>query len=65
MAFDLTEYIKRNLIEGYKDGTWTKSKVAQLGIGYLGKGYLTVEDIAEIDSAISESEQQEEIDNVI
>lgn len=64
MAFNLTEYIKRNLIDGYKDGTWTKSKVAQLGIGYLGKGYLTVEDIAEIDSAISETEQ-EEINDVI
>lgn len=52
MAFNLTEYIKRNLINGYKDGTWTESKVSQLCIGYLDKGHLTVEDIAEIDAEI-------------
>lgn len=50
--FDLVEYIKRNLINGYKDGTWTESKVSQLCIGYLDKGHLTVEDIAEIDAEI-------------
>ena len=52
MGFNLTEYIKRNLINGYKDGTWTESKVSQLCIGYLDKGHLTVEDIAEIDAEI-------------
>lgn len=52
MAFNLTEYIKRNLINGYKDGTWTESKVAQLCIAYLDKGHLTVEDIAEVDAQV-------------
>lgn len=52
MGFNLTEYIRRNLINGYKDGTWTESKVSQLCIGYLDKGHLTVEDIAEIDAEI-------------
>ncbi len=52
MGFNLTEYIKRNLINGYKDGTWTESKVAQLCVGYLDKGHLTVEDIAEVDAQV-------------
>lgn len=39
MGFNLTEYIKRNLVGGYKDGTWTESKVSQLCVGYLDKGH--------------------------
>jgi hypothetical protein len=52
MGFNLTEYIKRNLINGFTDGTWSESKVSQLCVGYLDKGHLTVEDIEEIDEAI-------------
>ena len=52
--FNLTEYIKRNLVGGYKDGTWTESKVSQLAIGYLDKGHLTLEDIEEIDAKIQQ-----------
>ena len=50
--FDLVEYIHRNLINGYKDGTWTESKVSQLALGYMDKGYITLEDVAEIDTEI-------------
>ena len=39
MGFNLTEYIKRNLVGCYMDGTWTESKVSQLAIGYLDKGH--------------------------
>ena len=63
MAFNLVEYIKRNLINGYKDGTWTESKVAQLCISYLDKGHLTVEDIAEVDAevqAIKKAREEEQ-----
>lgn len=52
--FNLTEYIKRNLVGGYKDGTWSESKVSQLAIGYLDKGHLTLEDIEEIDAKIQQ-----------
>lgn len=60
MAFNLTAYIKRNLINGYKDGTWTESKVSQLCVGYLDKGHLTVEDIAEIDAEIQAIKDERE-----
>lgn len=62
MAFNLTEYIKRNLVNGYLDGTWTESKIAQLCVGYLDKGHLTVENITEIDAqiqAIKDNKQSE------
>ncbi len=52
--FNLTEYIKKNLINGFMDGTWSESKVSQLAIGYLDKGHLTLEDIEEIDAKIQQ-----------
>lgn len=58
--FNLTEYIKRNLVGGYKDGTWTESKVSQLAIGYLDKGHLTLEDIEEIDIEIQKIKEEKE-----
>ena len=58
--FNLTEYIKRNLVGGYKDGTWTESKVSQLAIGYLDKGHLTLEDIEEIDTEIQKIKEEKE-----
>lgn len=60
MPFNLTEYIKRNLVNGYIDGTWTESKVSQLCVGYLDKGHLTVEDIAEVDSRIQQIKAERE-----
>lgn len=58
--FNLTEYIKRNLINGFMDGTWTESKVSQLAIGYLDKGHLTLEDIEEIDTEIQKIKEEKE-----
>ena len=58
--FNLTEYIKRNLVSGYKDGTWSESKVSQLAIGYLDKGHLTLEDIEEIDTEIQKIKEEKE-----
>jgi hypothetical protein len=58
--FNLTEYIKRNLINGFADGTWTESKVAQLSVGYYEKELLTAENIEEIDTRIQEIKEQRE-----
>jgi hypothetical protein len=60
MGFNLTEYIKRNLINGFADGTWSESKVSQLCVGYLDKGHLTVEDIEEIDAKIQQIKEDRE-----
>ena len=63
--FNLVEYIKRNLINGYKDGTWSESKVSQLALSYLEKGFITLEDVSEIDETIQadKKEKASEIDD--
>jgi hypothetical protein len=61
MAFNLAEYIKRNLVGGFIDGTWTESKVAQLSVSYLEKGYLTMEDVSEVDLKIQEIKREREV----
>ena len=58
--WNLKEYIKRNLINGYKDGTWTESKVSQLCISYMEKGYLDMEDVEEIDEEIQKIKAERE-----
>ena len=60
MAFNLAEYIKRNLVGGFIDGTWTESRVAQLSVSYLEKGYLTMEDVSEVDLKIQEIKKERE-----
>lgn len=52
MNFNLKEYIKRNLIDGFIDGDWTEPKVAQLAMSYLMQGYLTEEDVKAIDQEV-------------
>ena len=52
MNFNLKEYIKRNLIDGFIDGDWTEPKVAQLAMSYLTQGYLTEEDVKAIDQEV-------------
>lgn len=52
MNFNLKEYIKRNLIDGFIDGDWTEPKVAQLVMSYLMQGYLTEEDVKAIDQEV-------------
>ena len=56
----LRDYIKRNLINGYKDGTFSESKVMQLAINYFEKGYITEEDIEYIDGEIQRIKAERE-----
>lgn len=64
MSFNLVDYIKKNLINGYADGTWSESKVAQLSIGYLTKGLITEEDIAEVDIKIEQIKAEREAEKL-
>lgn len=52
MNFNLRDYIKRNLVNGFINGDWTEPKVAQLAMSYLTQGYLTEEDVESIDQEI-------------
>lgn len=63
--FNLKDYIIKNLLSGYQDGTFTESKVMQIAVGYLMKGLLTEEDLAYIDAAIQDMKPQENEDDVL
>lgn len=62
--FNLKDYIIKNLLSGYEDGTFTESKVMQIAVGYLMKGLLTEEDLAYIDAAIQDLKPQEAYEDV-
>lgn len=62
--FNLKDYIIKNLLSGYEDGTFTESKVMQIAVGYLMKGLLTEEDLAYIDAAIQDMKPQEAYEDV-
>jgi hypothetical protein len=62
--FNLKDYIIKNLLSGYEDGTFTESKVMQIAVGYLMKGLLTEEDLAYIDAAIQDLKSQEAYEDV-
>ena len=62
--FNLKDYIIKNLLSGYEDGTFTESKVMQIAVGYLMKGLLTEEDLAYIDATIQDMKPQEAYEDV-
>ena len=51
--FDLTGFIKENLINGFANGSFAKEQVNIFSVNYMTKGLLTEEDIIEIDTAIN------------
>lgn len=52
--FNLKNYVIKNLVKGFEDGSFSESEVMRLCIGYLTKGILTEEDVAEVDAQITE-----------
>lgn len=47
--FSIRDFIKRNIKNGVKNGTFTREYASILLIGYLGKGYISEDDMAELD----------------
>ena len=60
--FDLKEFIKANLIEGVKNGSFTRAYGNILAVNYLSKGMLDETDLQEIDVAtVPEEDVTEEV----
>ena len=57
--FNLKEFIVKNIVNGIKNGTFSKEYGNIMAVNYLVKGILTEEDVASIDAQISvwEAEQ--------
>jgi hypothetical protein len=54
--FNLKEFITRNIVNGIKNGTFTKEYGSILAVNYLAKGILGEADLVSIDEKISEWE---------
>lgn len=55
--FNLKEFIVKNIVNGIKNGTWSKEYANIMAVNYLAKGLLSEEDVASIDAQISVWEQ--------
>lgn len=51
--FNLKDFIKKNIVEGIKNGTFSKEYGNIMAVNYLVKGILVEEDVATIDEEIT------------
>lgn len=49
--FILSEFIKSNLINGVQNGSFSRERANILAVEYLSKGFLSTEDLQEINEA--------------
>lgn len=54
MMFNLHDFIFDNLVNGYKNGSFTKEQVSIYSVNYMTKGLFTENDIEKINSVLSE-----------
>ena len=57
--FNLKEFIRKNIVNGVKNGTWSKEYANIMAVNYLAKGILNEEDVANIDSQLTAWEETE------
>lgn len=57
--FSLKEFIVKNIVNGIKNGTWSKEYANIMAVDYLVKGVLTEDDVASIDAQITTWEEEQ------
>ncbi len=57
--FNLKEFIVKNIVNGIKNGTFSKEYGNIMAVNYLVKGILSEEDVANIDAQISTWEAEQ------
>lgn len=57
--FDLKTFIITNIVNGIKNGTFSKEYGNIMAVNYLAKGMLTEDDVESIDSQITEWETEQ------
>lgn len=58
--FDLAEFVKTNLINGFRNGSFTEEQVNIFAANYLLKGVLTEADVLTMSEAMQPTEAIEE-----
>lgn len=56
--FDMTEFLKSNLIRGFHDGSFTESQVSIFAANYMLKGWFTQADFEDVIQAIQPLEEE-------
>ena len=57
--FNLKDFIVRNIVDGVKNGTFTKEYANIMAVNYLIKGVLTEENVIDIDAQITAWEAEQ------
>ena len=57
--FDMTLFLKTNLVRGFRDGSFTEAQVGIFAANYLAKGWFTQLDFDEVIQAIQQPEEPE------
>jgi hypothetical protein len=57
--FNLRDFIVRNIVNGVKNGTFTKEYANIMAVNYLVKGVLTEEHVIDIDTQITAWEAEQ------
>lgn len=60
MMFNLAEFVKTNLINGFRNGSFTEEQVNIFAANYLLKGVLTEADVLTMSEAMQPTEAIEE-----
>ena len=59
--FNLKNFIVTNIVNGVKNGTFTKEYANIMAVNYLVKGVLTEENVVEVDTQITEWEAEQAV----
>lgn len=60
MGFDLTKFAIDNLIDGYRDDSFTRPQINIFSMNYMMRGILTNDDITFINEQLDEIDKQRE-----
>lgn len=63
--FNLKEFVVTNIVNGVKNGTWTKEYANIMAVNYLSKGILGIEDVAAIDAEITAWENEKKANETV
>lgn len=55
--FNMVEFLKKNLVRGFHDGSFTEAQVAIFSANYMAKGWFTQADFEEVIQAIQPLEE--------
>lgn len=62
--FNLKEFITRNIVNGIKNGSFTKEYGSILAVNYLAKGILSEIELASIDEQVTEWENAQTVEEI-